>query len=192
MKRRMLIGLLLMVCSVAALSMSSPSSAQERTSRVYIQGTVVGIGGRFNGRTQPFSLLITNYTTPAQLQQLNAALQSGGQDELLKVLSRMDAGRVRVGNGVGVNANAIIRTQAETGTRITVLYQRNINFFELRAGARSADYRVGYAEMILDQNGRGEGTFIPAARVRLRNDGAWEVEDFGVFPARLMGLRLRS
>jgi len=33
---------------------------------------------------------------------------------------------------------------------------------------------------------------IPAARVRLRDGNTWEVEDFGVFPARLMGLRVRG
>jgi hypothetical protein len=43
--------------------------------------------------------------------------------------------------------------------------------------------------VFLDGRGRGEGTFIPAARVRLRDGNTWEVEDFGVFPARIMGVR---
>jgi hypothetical protein len=30
---------------------------------------------------------------------------------------------------------------------------------------------------------------IAAARVKLKNGNTWEVEDFGTFPARLMGLR---
>jgi len=34
--------------------------------------------------------------------------------------------------------------------------------------------------------------FIPAARIRLRNGNTWEVEDFGTFPARLMGLQVRG
>jgi hypothetical protein len=34
--------------------------------------------------------------------------------------------------------------------------------------------------------------FIPAARIRLRNGNNWEVEDFGTFPARLMGLQVRG
>jgi hypothetical protein len=102
----------------------------------------------------------------------------------------MDAGRIQIGTGVGVKANAVIvDSWGDGGTKLTVFYERNINFFELRQGARSADYRIGYAEMFLDRNGRGQGTFISAARVRLKDGNTWEVEDFGVFPARLMGLR---
>jgi hypothetical protein len=32
---------------------------------------------------------------------------------------------------------------------------------------------------------------IPAARVRLRDGNTWEVEDFGTYSARLMGLKVR-
>jgi hypothetical protein len=81
---------------------------------------------------------------------------------------------------------------AEGGERLTVIFQRNVNFYELRYGTRSQDYRFGYAEIFLDRDGRGEGTFIPAARIRLRDGNTWEVEDFGVFPARLMGVRARG
>ena len=109
---------------------------------------------------------------------------------MLSILSKQDVGRIQIGNNVGVPANAIIATPwGDGGTKITVLYQRNINFYELRYGSRSEDYRFGYAELFLDRNGKGEGTFIPAARVNLKDGNTWEVEDFGVLPARLMGLR---
>jgi hypothetical protein len=45
--------------------------------------------------------------------------------------------------------------------------------------------------LIVDRNGRGEGTFIPAAHVRFRNNVV-EVENFGTFPARLSGVRMRQ
>jgi len=129
-------------------------------------------------------------TPPAAVSELNQAIGSGGQDNLLRALSRLNAGRISIGNGVGVRANAIIADRwGNGGTKLTVFYERNINFYELRYGTRSEDYKVGYAEIYLDNRGRGQGTFIPAARVRLRDGNTWEVEDFGVFPARLMGLR---
>ncbi|HEX8189937.1 MAG TPA: hypothetical protein VF586_16390, partial [Pyrinomonadaceae bacterium] len=118
------------------------------------------------------------------------ALRTGGQEELLRALSKLNAGRVSIGNDVGVRANAVIATpSAEGGTKLTVLYRREVAIFELRYGARSADYRFGYAEIYLDARGRGQGTFIPAAKVKLEGDNNWVVEDFGEFPARLMGLR---
>jgi hypothetical protein len=195
MNRRTLASLLYVVCGVAVLTLSQPASvvkAQGDTpARRYITGTVVGVGGRFGGRTRPFTLIINRNTPPAEVQQLNAALQSGGQDELLRVLSRMDAGRVQIGNNVGVTANAIIATPQDGGTKLTVLYQRNIDFFESRYGTRSQDYKFGYAEIYLRPRGTSEGTLIPAAKVRLKEGNTWEVEDFGVFPARLLGLQVR-
>jgi hypothetical protein len=159
--------------------------------RQHITGTVVGVGGRFAGRTTSFDLIINRYTSDEEVRQLNAALQSGGQEELLRVLSRMDAGRITVGNGVGVDANAIISVPHENGTKLIVLYERNINIYEARAGARSTDYKFGYAEIFMRRR-NSEGTLIPAAKVRLRDGNTWEVEDFGVFPARLMGLQSRG
>ena len=146
------------------------------------------------GRTRPFELIINRYTSQEEAQQLNAALQAGGQDEVLRALSSMNAGQIRIGTGVGITANAVIATPQEMGAvKLTVLYRRDVNFFELRAGTRSVDYKLGYAEIYLRPRGNSEGTFIPAARVRLGRDGSsWEVEDFGEFPARLMGLQARS
>jgi hypothetical protein len=126
------------------------------------------------------------------VDRLNAALQSGGQDELMKTLSRMDAGRIEVGTGVGVTANVIIRSDDGEGrTKLVVLYQRELRFGELRYGARSSDYRFGYAELFIGR-GANQGMLIPAARIRLRDGNTWEVEDFGTFPARLMGLQVRG
>ncbi len=99
-------------------------------------------------------------------------------------------GRIQIGTGVGVRANAIIADPwGDGGTKLTVLYERNLSFAELRYGSRSQDYRVGYAEIFLDREGKGQGTLIAAAKVRLRDGNTWEVEDFGVYPSRLMGLR---
>lgn len=158
--------------------------------RQRVTGTIVSIGGRQSGRTRPFTLIVNNYTAPNQVRELNDALARGGQDDLLSALSGMDAGRIQLGTGVGVRANAIIAEPwGEGGTKLTVFYERNLSFAELRYGTRSQDYRIGYAEMFLGRNGNGQGTLIAAAKVRLRNGNTWEVEDFGTFPSRLLGLR---
>ncbi|HEY0173981.1 MAG TPA: hypothetical protein VGB98_23395 [Pyrinomonadaceae bacterium] len=190
--RRTTLGILLCaLCVVASAPTSQAKVARAgvQASRQTVQGQVIGIGGRRAGLNRPFSLTINNYTSPDDVMRLNQALRGGGQEELMRVLSRLNAGRISIGNNVGVTANAVIATPAaEGGTKLTVLYERNVTIFELRYGARSADYRFGYAEIFLDNRGRGQGTFIPAAQVELEGD-TWVVEDFGEFPARLMGLR---
>ncbi|MCA1564570.1 MAG: hypothetical protein LC803_02720 [Acidobacteria bacterium] len=202
MSGRKLSGWLGVLCCAAlccaVLQTGSVALGQRRGGRAVegreqvILGTVVGVGGRFGGRTAPFRLNVNRYTSADEVRQLNAALQSGGQEELLRTLSRMEAGRITIGNGVGVDANVIISVPQENGTKLVVLYERNVNFYELRYGTRSEDYRFGYAEIFLRRRGNSEGTFIPAAKVRLRDGNTWEVEDFGVFPARLMGLQARG
>jgi hypothetical protein len=187
MRRRTLAILFCVLGFAAWTSPALPAAAQG--GRQYIDATVVGINRNYS-RSRPFRVIINSYSTEGDVRTLNDALQSGGQEEMLRTLRRMNAGRISVGNNVGVTANAIIRTpQAEGGTKIQVVFERTVNFYELRAGARSQDYRFGYAEIFLDRRGRGEGTFIPAARIRLRDGNTWEVEDFGVFPARLIGVR---
>ena len=157
-----------------------------------ITGTVYFVSGRRPGLSLPFTLIINRITPAAEVSRLNAALQEGKQDELLRSLSSLEAGRIQIGGNVGVPANAIMVTdQGDGRTKITVLYQRNLRFAELRFGARSVDYPFGYAELYVGR-GENEGMLIPAARVRLRDGNTWEVEDFGTFPARLMGLRVRG
>jgi hypothetical protein len=196
MKRRKTIGLLSFFACVLALMPSQlgweAHGQSDRLSGRTITGTVYFIGGRAAGRSLPFRLIINRLTTPDEVNQLNQALQSGGQDGLLKVLSRMDAGRIQIGSDVGVPANAIIASQEGDRTKLTVLYQRNLRFAELRYGARSVDYRFGYAELYLGPGGGNQGMLIPAAMVRLKGGNTWEVEDFGTFPARLMGLQVRG
>src|SRR5215212_3932724 len=138
-------------------------------SRQIVTGTVVGISGRLAGRSRPFTLHVNSYTSASDAERLNNALRSGGEGELMDVLSRLDAGRIAVGTGVGVPANAVLATPtAEGGTKLMVLFERNIGFYELRAGTRSSDYRFGYMEIFIDGRGRGEGTFIPAAKIKLQ------------------------
>lgn len=184
--------LLTLCCALFAAAIFQPlPEANAQSERQTINGTVYFINtGRFGGsRSRPFRLIVNSYTPVNQVRELNDALQRG-QDEMLRVLSSMDAGRISIGTGVGVTANAVIADPWDNGgTKLTVLYQRNITFFELRYGTRSTDYRFGYAEIFLNRNGRGEGTLIGAARIRSSSGNTWEVEDFGTFPARLMGLR---
>lgn len=182
---RNIFKVLIALCCVALFHQSQVAQAQS----LRINGTAVGIGGRLAG-TRSFSLIVNRYTAPNEVKELTDALARGGQDELVKTLSKIEVGRIIVGNGVGVTANAIlVDPWRNGGTKLTVIYRRTINFYELRYGTRSTDYPIGYAEIFLDSKGKGQGTLISAAKVRLRDNNTWEVEDFGTFPARLMGLR---
>jgi hypothetical protein len=193
LRRRVLVSTLALIVAVSFLQINSSAVAQDRYAGRTITGTAYFIGSRFSTRSRSllFRLIIDRFSTVEEARQLNAALQSGGQDELLRTLSRMKVGRIQIGNDVGVPVNAIIAEDNEGRTKLKVIYERNIRIAELRYGARSTDYRFGYAELYIGR-GANEGMLIPAAKIRLRDDNVWEVEDFGTFPARLMGLQVRG
>ena len=186
--------LVLAVALIALLSstgLESSVTAQNRYIGSTITGTAYFVGGRTRARSLPFKLIINRLTSTDEVNQLNSALQSGGQDDLLRVLSKMNAGRIQIGTGVGLQANAILATETEGRTKLVVVYERNVRFGELRYGARSQDYRFGYSELHVGR-GADEGMLIPAAKIRLRDGNTWEVEDFGTFPARLLGLQVHG
>src|SRR5687768_10461642 len=130
-----------LIVLLSATPIKSSVAAQNRYVGSTITGTAYFVGGRTRARTLPFRLFVNRLTTPEEVNQLNSALQSGGQDELLKVLSKMEAGRIQIGTGVGLDANAIIATETEGRTKLVVVYERNVRFGEFRYGARSQDYR---------------------------------------------------
>jgi len=181
MKTRTLVMLVVMLLGMAVVNSPTKTLAQgEGLAGRTITGTVYFISGRRPGLSLPFTLIINRITTVDEVGQLNSALQAGKQDELLRTLSRTDAGRIQIGSNVGLPANAILVSDQGNGrTKITVLYQRDLRFSELRRGARSVDYPFGYAELYIGR-GENEGMLIPAARVRLRDGNTWEVEDFGL------------
>src|SRR5688500_284496 len=181
-----------LAAAVATFSESSAPAHADLYEGSTITGTIVSFGRRPASRSGNFRLIIRNYTSRAEVERLNNALRSG-QDGLLSAISGMSAGQIQIGSGVGVPANVIFAEPWENGeTKITVIYQRYVGFSELRYGTRSADYKFGYGEIFIRRNGNGQGTLIAAAKIRLRDGNTWEVEDFGIYPARLMGLRVRG
>jgi hypothetical protein len=160
-----------------------------------ITGTAVIYGSGFNTRTvtRPFTMTINRRTSDAEVAGYLDALQGGGQDALLRAIDKNDFGRFSLSGSVGEPLNAVIIDQDGDDTRIRAVFRRWVGFGELRRGARSVDYPFGYIEVRFDRRtGRGEGTFIPAAKIRLRGGNTVEVEDFGTFPGRLMGVQMRG
>jgi hypothetical protein len=112
---------------------------------------------------------------------------------LLKGIRDRDLGRFSLGGQLGRQLNFVTETTLANGDRkLMILFERWMDIYELRQGTRSTDYPFGYVELIVDRNGRGEGSFIPAARIRFTGGNQVEVENFGIYPARLYGVRRRN
>jgi hypothetical protein len=187
----------IVISIVATATLGSSIYAQRGTT---FTGTAVIYGSGFNTRTisRPFTMVVNGRTSAADAAKYLSTLERGGQDDLLRELDHNDLGRFSLSGSVGQPLSAVIVDEDNGSTRIRAVFQRWIGFGELRYGLRSADYPFGYVEIRIDpRTGRGEGTIIPAARIRFRNarNGGMdtvEIEDFGTFPGRLMGVRMRG
>jgi hypothetical protein len=156
-------------------------------------GTIVGVGGRLGGVSRPFTLTLNGHTADGAAERAVATLAEGGQDRLLSEIRNNNLGRFSISGEIGRPVNFVIEEKMSNGNRkITILFERWLNLYEVRYGSRSTDYPLSYVELIVDRNGRGQGTFIPAARVRFNKKNEVEVENFGIYPARLSGVRQRN
>ena len=187
------VGAVLILC-VTAVSGWAQNGRQTYT------GTVVSYGSGFNTRTttNTFTLIVNRETPESEVGRLVGILQEGGQDRLQEAIRKNDLGNFAVGGRVGRTLNAVVIDEVEGRRRIRALFERWIRFGEIRGGYRSVDYPFGYIELFVDPNtGRGEGTLIEAAQIRWDRDKksnqyVVEIENFGTFPARLMGVSLRG
>lgn len=163
-------------------------------------GTVISYGSGLNTRSvsRTFTLNLTGQTSKEQAQGYLDILQEGKQDDLLKAIQKQDLGRFSVGANIGVPINVVRESTVDGKRRVFIVFERWTQFAELRGGYRSLDYPFGVIEIFIDpQTGKGEGTYIAAAKIRWNFDEKKqqyevEIENFGTFPARLLGVSERG
>jgi hypothetical protein len=182
----------LLATMIAIIALAVPAIAQTTT----FTGTALTYGSGFSTRTvsRPFTLRITGQTSDAEARRLIDVLQERGQDGLLRAINDEDLGNVSLGNRIGPRINMVRMETVDGKLRVRVIFERWMTFAELRGGYRSRDYPFSYMEMFIDpRTGRGDGTFIAAAKIRFRKErNEVEIEDFGTFPGRLMGVRMQG
>jgi hypothetical protein len=157
-------------------------------------GTAVAVGGQFGGASRPFTLEIIGYTPDENVQQDFQVLRTQGQDDFMKAIKNKKLGFFAFEGQVGRDLNFILETQTENGRKITILFERWLQMFELRYGTRSQDYPFAYIELFINDNGKGEGSLIGLAKVSFdkKNPNNLDIENFGTYPAKLMGVELHS
>jgi hypothetical protein len=192
------LGLLLMVIATTLPSTAhgedkaKKNNTEKPSTKEFYTGTAVDIGG--GGRSRTFTLEITGQTADADAQHDKQILQTQGQDALMKAIGKQKLGDFAFEGQLGRDLNYVQETDTQDGRKIVILFERWLKMFEVRNGTRSEDYPFTYIELFIDNNGKGQGSMIGAARASLdrRHPGTLDVENFGTFPAKLMGVELRK
>lgn len=155
----------------------------------------------FNGprvRSGNFNLRINGQTPDNEANALRDMLESNGQDSVLSAIQKNNLGSFSINNGLSRNLNFIRETEEDGKTKIFVVFERWLQFAEVRNGYRSMDYPFSVLELVVDpKTGKGEGTFIAAARIRWVNDSKKgtqyvEIENFATYPAKLVNVKMSN
>ena len=178
-------------CSMFLLNQST--SAQSTTQE--ITGTLIGFDGP-GARMASFTLRIKSLTSDEQANQNRAILQEGGQDKLFNAIKKEDVGTFSVGSQLARTINVVRESQIDGKTRIFVVFERWLQFAEVRGGYRSLDFPFGIIELWVDEKtGKGEGTYIAAAHIRWEKDKKTnqykvDIENFATYPAKLTNVKM--
>jgi hypothetical protein len=184
--------------TVAVLSMAFPlaisaqksKKSEDFAGKIKFTGTVV----TFNGRSQGFTLDIKGLTSDSDVKSDLDALKSKGQDGFQEAIEKQDLGYFALDGQIGQNLKFVTETKTDEGTKIVAVFERWLQPFELRYGTRSTDYPFTYIEIFIDNNGKGSGMAIGAARLQIdkNNPNSLEFENFGTFPAKLIGVQMSN
>lgn len=194
MKRSILFSAIAIVLTMSVTTVYSQNNLETYTGTIMSYGT----GRNIRTRTNTFTLRINGTTSNADVDRAVSILQEGGQDDLLRSIRDRDLGFFSVGGSIGRRLNGVRIENVGGRKRIRAIFERWLNFSEIRGGYRSVDYPFGYLELFIDPaTGRGEGTLIEAAQIRWKRDRdsnqyVVEIENFGTFPARLFGVTQRN
>jgi hypothetical protein len=179
MKRATLGLAMLLTIAVGALPTGSYGQEDKKPVESYY-GVAIGTGGTVGGKSMPFDLRITGYTTDDELLQFAALLKEKGQDALLSALEKEDKGRLNPTGYLG-NQIAVARKRQEgADTIITIVTARIMSFRELYNNGRSTSYPFGYMQIRLNAMGEGSGQIMAAAKISFnKKSGEYEIESFG-------------
>jgi hypothetical protein len=191
MKTRPLMVLGLLVTTTLATG-GTPRVTKADFREVYL-GTIVSMRGGM--ATTTFNLSLSDYTSDEEANRYLAILAEGDQDDLLKVIRKNRLGRLSTTRSLGRDLIVVRKTLLPDGkTRIVAAFERWQTFAEIRNGYRIEDYPFGLMEIIVDDKGKGSGSFIAACKIDLKRDkktGKYqlELENFGTYPHKVMGVR---
>ncbi len=167
-KERKLLRSALCVAAVAA-ALSGFAAAQVETIDATARGTSTQMGN-----IGSIKVIINQFSTPEDRAVLKDAFQKGGNEALVKALSKMkSAGRIQIPGTVGYDLAYAIVIPTPTGRKIRFVTNRRIAFREAYRDTQSQAYDLTAGEIeINDQDkNKSAGVLYPAAQLGVDSDG---------------------
>jgi hypothetical protein len=142
-------------------------------------------------------ILVDQWSTNAERQQLITTMVEKGQDKLLDALQKVPVkGRIRVPGWMGPDPNnyrlgwdlryAWHEKLPDGGERMMIATDRYMSFWELRNQPRTVDYPFTFIEIRFPKEGKGEGRLALANQISFnKKKNVIELEQYSAGDVRL-------
>lgn len=162
------------------LAVSASISAQKLPKQVYIQAQAMGQSTQL-GRTFSVTLIIQEFSTPADQKALLEAFQAKGNEGLVNALDKMHTkGRMSITGTLGYDVSYIrMWKQPDGGTKLRLVTNRPIQFGEAWSDSRSMDYSLSGVEVVIyPDKKKNSGTLLPAVKLKMNKQNQLELETY--------------
>jgi hypothetical protein len=178
----LLVSGLLVIGSVAARS-------NDRTKPETIDATAMGTSTQL-GRVVGVTVIIYEYSTPADRQVLVQAFEKGQNQGLVNALTKMRAvGRISITGTLGYDLSYIRLIPTPTGRKIRFITNRQLTFGEVWADTQSQAFNLTAGELDLNESDKSKSTGVlyPAAQLVIDKEGQLQI-DLNQNPWKLVDL----
>jgi hypothetical protein len=158
---------------ISALVLATVPGLARDTKYETIDATAMGTGTQL-GQNIGVTLMIYEYSTPADKAILEAAFQKGQNQGLVNALYKMrTVGRVEITGTLGNDCAYIAMTPTPTGRRIVFVTNRQIRFAEAWTDSQTMSYDLtaGILEINDQDKSKSTGVVYPLAQLVVDKQG---------------------
>jgi hypothetical protein len=162
-----------------------------RAYAISLGGLQVG-GTSARSGTTSVDFVVDRLSSESERGELLNALKTGGRDELYWTLDKMEPiGRIQLPGRIGYDLHYAREVTTDDGQRVLILAtNRPLSIVETARQTRSRKYDISVIELVLDGQGNGSGTALPAVRVDFdAESGDISLADLNTFPIQLSKVR---
>ena len=171
---------------VAVVCAALPMAAQDRPKRETYAVTVFGTSGAVAGKSVTGTVIVEDYSSDAEVNELADVLKTKGQNGLVSAMGKIKAkGRIALTGTVGNQVEVIRQKPGPKGRRLILVSDRQMSLPELWNSGRSTDYKFSIVVLDLNAEGKGDGLVYYAVKLKFNKSGQLELEHYGQAPGRI-------
>lgn len=154
---------------------------------VYV-ATMTGAKGLGLKKTAKLTVTITERATDEKAAELRKAYDQGGSAAFFDAVRKLDAGVTHITGGLTTKVHLVRVFPGENASRVIILTAGPLYFPEDIPNVVPTD-SLGVIELVVTNAGAGRGNLAEAQKLRITNEGTFEVEAARAAPIELEEVR---